>query len=133
MISDPIADFLFRIKNAYLVDKETVEIPYSKMKEKLAEILVKEGFVEKIKIETLSGNKKFKAIKAILKYENKKPALTHVKRISKPGVRIYAKKDRIPRVLSGLGTVILSTPKGLMVGKEARKRGLGGEMICEIW
>ena len=133
MISDPIADFLFRIKNAYLVNKETVEIPYSKMKEKLAEILVREGFVEKIKIETLSGNKKLKAIKAILKYENKKPALTHVKRISKPGIRIYAKKDRIPRVLSGLGTVILSTPKGLMIGKEARKRGLGGEMICEIW
>jgi len=133
MISDPIADFLFRIKNAYLVDKEIVNIPHSKIKENLAEVLVNKGFIEKIKVELLSKNKKIKTIKVTLKYKDKKPVLTHIKRISKPGARIYVKKDKIPRVLSGLGTVILSTPKGFMTGKEARKRELGGEMICEIW
>ena len=102
MVSDPIADLLIRIKNAYLAEKKTLSVPYSRIKEELAKILVKKGFVEKIKVEPLSHNKKLKALRVILKYKDRKPALTEVKRVSKPGVRIYVKKDKIPRVLSGL-------------------------------
>ena len=133
MISDPIADLLTRIKNAYLADKKTVSVPYSKTKENLVKILVKKGFIEKIKIESLPRSKKLKIIKVALKYQDKKPVLTGVKRVSKPGVRIYVKRDKIPRVLGGLGIVILSTSQGLMTGEEARKKGLGGEVICKIW
>lgn len=133
MISDPIADLLTRIKNAYLADKKTVSVPYSKTKENLVRILVKKGFIEKIKIESLPRSKKLKIIKVALKYQDKKPVLTGVKRVSKPGVRIYVKRDKIPRVLGGLGIVILSTSQGLMTGEEARKKGLGGEVICKIW
>lgn len=133
MVSDPIADFLFRIKNAYLADKKILSIPYSKMKERLAKVLAKKGFIEEVKVEPVTSSTKFKKIKITLKYKGKKPALTEVKRISKPGVRIYVKKEKIHRVLSGLGVLILSTSKGLMTGEEARRKGLGGEVICEMW
>jgi len=104
--------------------------------------LVKKGYIRSSKLAPpakpmvthgKAQSSKLKTLILTLKYKDKKPVLTNIKRISKPGVRIYVKKEKIPRVLGGLGTVILSTPKGLMTGKEARKKGLGGEVICEIW
>jgi len=129
MINDPIADFLIRIKNGYLAKKTEVSVPYSKIKENLGKILVEEGYLEKLKIK----NEKLKIIELTLKYEGKRPALTDVQRVSKPGLRIYVDKTKIPKVLGGLGITIISTPKGLMTDKEARKKGLGGEVICKVW
>lgn len=133
MTSDPIADLLFRIKNGYLANKEVISVPYSKMKERLVKILVKKGWLAGLRSEALAKGSRLKRLEITLKYENKKPVLTNVKRISKPGVRTYVKKGKIPRVLSGYGMVILSTPQGLMTGQEARKKKLGGEVICKIW
>lgn len=133
MISDPIADFLVRIKNGYLADKKMVVAPYSKVKENLGKILVRQGFIETIRTELSSDNKKFKNLRVGLKYEDKKPVLTEIKRVSKPGARIYTRKEKIPRVLGGFGTVIISTPRGLMTGREAKRKGLGGEIVCKMW
>lgn len=130
MLTDPIADMLIRIKNGYLARHKTVEFPYSKMKESLAEILVKTGFLAKTEV---LGQKKPPLVRVTLKYEGKTPALAGVQRVSKPGLRIYAGKDKLPQVLGGLGTVIVSTPRGLMTDKEAKKLGLGGEVICKVW
>jgi len=131
MLTDPIADFLIRIKNGYLARKKTVSAPYSKIKEELAKILVREGYIKSSKLKAQSS--KIKTLILTLKYRDKEPALTDVKRVSKPGVRIYTKKQLVPRFLSGLGTIIISTPQGLMTSQEARKKGLGGEIICKIW
>lgn len=128
-MTDPIADFLIRIKNGYLAGKKQVEVPYSKIKEKIAQILVKEGYLKEFKIENL----KFKILKLTLKYEGKKPALEEVRRISKPGLRIYAKAKKIPAVRFGFGITIVSTSSGLMTLSQARKKNLGGEVICQIW
>lgn len=132
-VSDPIGDFFARIKNAYQVNKKVVSVPYSKIKEEIAKILVKAGYLDKIKVEPLSRNKKLKNLEITLKYKGRKPVLTEIKRVSKPSVRIYVKKGKIPKVLSGLGLSVLSTSEGLMTGKEARKKGLGGEVICKVW
>jgi small subunit ribosomal protein S8 len=129
VVNDPIGDMLIRIKNGYLARKDVVEVPYSKMKEEIAKILVKEGYLKKFKIENL----KFKILKLELKYEGKKPVIEGIKRISKPGVRIYAKAKEIPRVKYGFGITIVSTPKGIMTDRQARKENLGGEVICQIW
>jgi len=116
-----------------------VEMPWSKMKEKMAEILVKEGFLKNAKVDgeqsrTVKGEKsQFKILELELKYEGKKAALNEVKRISKPGVRIYEKVNKIPKVRQGVGITIISTPQGLMTDKEARKNHQGGEIICQIW
>ena len=132
MISDPIADFLIRIKNGYLAKKREVTVPYSKLKENLAKILVEEGYLKELKTQN-SKLKTQKELLLTLKYEKKKPALTDVQRVSKPGLRIHAGKTKIPKVLGGLGATIISTPQGLMVDREARKKGLGGELICKVW
>ena len=126
---DTIGDMLIRIKNAYAVGKETVEIPYSKFKLNLAKILEREGYIGEIMTQ---GRKARKVIKIQLKYKNKIPALKGTKRISKPGRRIYVKKDEIPRPKFN-GKIIISTSYGLMTDKEAKKRKLGGEVICEVW
>jgi len=131
VVTDPIADFLIRIKNAYLVKKKLVEMPWSKMKEKMAEMLVKEGFLKSARVSTEKS--KFKILELELKYGGKRPAITEVKRISKPGVRIYGKVSKIPKVRQGVGITIVSTPQGLMTDKEARKNHQGGEIICQIW
>lgn len=132
VVTDPIADFLIRIKNGYLARKDLVEVRWSKMKESLAEILVKEGFLSKVKIKT--NESKFKFLELELKYQNKEPVLNDVKRISKPGVRLYAKAKKVPRVKTGWGGVtIISTSLGLMTHKEAQQKNLGGEIICQIW
>lgn len=132
-LSDPIGDFCARIKNAYQVNKKAVSVPYSKIKEEIAKILVKAGYLDKVSVKPLARNKKLKTLEIALKYKKQEPVLTEIKRVSKPGVRIYLKKEKIKRVLGGLGLMILSTSQGLMTGKEARKKGLGGEVICKVW
>ncbi len=129
---DLIADFLVRIKNGYLAKKTEVSVPYSKLNENLAKILVKEGYLDQLKTET-GKLKTSKELVVILKYEGKKPVLSDIKQVSKPGLRVYVRKGRIPRVLGGLGTTIVSTPQGVMPSQEAKVKGLGGEAICRVW
>ena len=131
-ISDPIADMLTRIRNANTAKHDTVDIPASKMKQAIADILLKEGYVKAVDV-IEDGN--FKTIKITLKYganKNEK-ILTGLKRISKPGLRVYASKDELPKVLGGLGTAIISTNKGVLTDKEARKENVGGEVLAFVW
>jgi small subunit ribosomal protein S8 len=137
---DPIADMLTRIRNASLVKKEEVVLPMSKVKFNIAKILEKEGFVSSVSIisggEDLKKNKAFKfdQIKIVLKYgEDGKSKVTLLKRISKPGRRIYVDRNSIGKVLNGFGISIISTSKGIMTGKEAQRQKIGGELICEIY
>jgi len=131
VMTDPIADFLTRIRNANSVNHEKVEIPASKVKRTLAEILKEEGFIKDV--EYIEDGKQG-ILRLYLKYgPNKQKVITGIKRISKPGLRVYAKKDQLPRVLGGLGVAIISTSQGIMSDKKARKKGLGGEVICYIW
>ena len=131
VVMHPVSDMLIRIKNAYQVGKRTVEVDYSKILNEIAKLLLKEGYLKNIKEEKV--NKNFKRLKLTLKYRFHQPSLTTIKIISKPGLRIYAKVDKIPQVREGIGITIVSTPKGLMTRKEARKANLGGEVICQIW
>jgi len=131
VMTDPIADFLTRIRNANSVNHEKVEIPASKIKKTLAEILKEEGFIKDY--EYIEDGKQG-IIRLYLKYgPNKEKVITGLKRISKPGLRVYVKKDQVPRVMGGLGIAIISTSCGVMSDREARKRKLGGEVICYIW
>ncbi|HPT08522.1 MAG TPA: 30S ribosomal protein S8 [bacterium] len=137
---DPIADMLTRIRNASLVKKEEIFLPMSKIKLNIAKILEKEGFVSSVNIvsagQDLQKNKtaKFDQIRIVLKYEaNGQPRVSLLKRISKPGRRVYVNKDSIGRVLNGFGISIISTSKGIMTGREAQKQKIGGEIICEIY
>ncbi|CAG7656664.1 30S ribosomal protein S8 [Paenibacillus allorhizosphaerae] len=131
VMSDPIADMLTRIRNANVVRHETVEIPASKVKREIAEILKKEGFIRDA--EYIEDNKQG-IIRLFLKYgPNQERVITGLKRISKPGLRVYAKSQEVPRVLGGLGIAILSTSKGVMTDKEARQSKAGGEVICYVW
>ena len=129
-VSDPIADTLTILRNALHARKETVEFPASKLLERLMVIFKKDGYVEDFRL--LKDNKQG-VLKVYLKYENTKPGITGIKRISRPGLRVYADNGRIPRVLSGLGTAVLSTSKGVITDREARKMKIGGEVICYIW
>jgi small subunit ribosomal protein S8 len=129
-VTDPISDFLLRIRNASKAKKLRVEIPASKMKQGLAEILKKESFIHDY---SLVEDNKQNVIKIQLKYRDGSSAITGMKRISKPGLRIYKDATELPRVLNGLGTAVISTSKGLMTDKEARSQSTGGEVICYIW
>ena len=130
-MSDPIADMLTRIRNANMVRHETVEIPASKMKRQIAEILKQEGFVRDA--EYIEDNKQG-IIRLFLKYgQNNERVITGLKRISKPGLRVYAKSTELPKVLGGLGIAIISTSKGVMTDKQARQTKSGGEVICYVW
>ena len=131
-MSDPIADMLTRIRNANIRKHETVDVPSSKMKLAIADILVNEGYVEKYE---LVENGKYKDIRLTLKYtpDKSQRIITGLKRISKPGLRVYAGKEDMPKVLGGLGTAIVSTNEGVLTDKESRKRGIGGEVLCFIW
>jgi len=138
---DPISDMITRIRNAAAVKKAEVVLPMSKVKFEVAKILEKEGWVQKT--EVVKGNfekgKKgedvsFDQLKIVLRYKKSgKPHISSLKRISKPGLRIYAKTTELPKVLNNLGIAIISTPQGIMTNKEARKKGVGGEVICEIY
>lgn len=131
VITDPIADMLTRIRNANVAKHEVVEVPASKLKKTIAEILVNEGYIGSLE-EYMDGT--LPMIKLTLKYgSNKERVISGLKRISKPGLRVYAQKEEIPKVLGGLGIAIISTSKGVMTDKEARKAGLGGEVLCYIW
>ena len=129
-VTDPISDFLTRIRNASKAKKVKVEIPSSKMKAGLAEILKKTGYIYDYKIDE---DNKQNVISVLLKYSDGEPAINGLKRISKPGLRIYKKSDELPRVLNGLGTAVISTSKGLLTEKEARRQDTGGEVVCYIW
>lgn len=131
MMSDPIADMLSRVRNGYLAHHRTVEVPYSRMKQSIAQILKQEGYVAETEVE--GDQPQNKTIKITLKYNRKQPAITHIKRISKPGLRVYNQHKQLRVPLDGYGTGIISTPKGIMTVKDARTQGLGGEIICEIW
>ena len=130
MMTDPIADMLTRIRNAQAVKHKTVDIPYSKIKYAIAKILEEEGFIEKAETKF---KKPRKVIRITLKYQNGEPAISGLKRVSKPGRRVYlsAKELKVPK--SGYGIGIVSTSQGLMTTLEAKKRRLGGELICEVW
>ncbi|MCX8075095.1 MAG: 30S ribosomal protein S8 [Clostridia bacterium] len=129
-VTDPIADMLTRIRNANTERHDTVDIPYSRVKKAIADILVNEGFVKSMDILQDGAHQ---TIRLALKYENKIRVLQGLKRISKPGLRIYADVEQLPRVLNGLGIAIISTSKGILTDKEARKQNLGGEVMAYIW
>ena len=132
MTSDPIADMLTRIRNANTAKHDTVDVPASKMKLAIAEILFNEGYIAKYDV-IEDGN--FKTIRITLKYgaDKNEKVITGLKRISKPGLRVYANKEDLPRVLGGLGTAIISTNHGVVTDKEARKLNVGGEVLCFVW
>ncbi len=131
-ISDPIADMLTRIRNANTAKHDTVDIPSSKMKKAIADILLSEGYVKSVEI---VNDGKFDVIRITLKYGKDKndKVLSGLRRISKPGLRIYADTDNLPKVLGGFGTAIISTNKGVITDKEARKLNVGGEVLAFIW
>jgi small subunit ribosomal protein S8 len=130
-MSDPIADFLTRIRNAGMVYHDKVEVPASRIKKELAELLKSEGYIKDV--EYIADDKQG-VIRMYLKYgPNRERVITGLKRISRPGLRVYAKKDEMPKVLGGLGIAVISTSKGIMTDKKARKEGLGGEVISYIW
>ena len=131
-MSDPIADMLTRIRNANTAKHDTVDIPASKIKVAIADILVDEGYISKYDI-VEDGN--FKSIRVTLKYgaDKNEKIITGIKRISKPGLRVYAGKDNLPKVLGGLGVAIISTNQGVITDKEARKLNVGGEVIAFVW
>ncbi|RZP24765.1 MAG: 30S ribosomal protein S8 [Candidatus Actinomarinales bacterium] len=131
MHSDPISDFLTRIRNAASVAKDYVSIPHSRLKERLANLLVDEGYLLSYKVK--EDNQK-KELVIELKYtEEGSPVLAGMQRISKPGKRVYMESNGIPRSMGGLGTVVVSTSRGLLSDSDARRRKLGGEIICEVW
>ncbi len=131
MLTDPIADMLTRIRNANRALHETVEMPSSRLKVEIARILKEEGYIRDYRVEK---GKSFDVLVIELKYgKNRERVITDLKRVSKPGRRVYARKDRVPRVLGGLGTAILSTSSGVMTGRAAQAKGIGGEVICFVW
>jgi len=133
MMTDPVADMLTRIRNAAMARHETTHVPASKMKKAIAELLKQEGYIADVRTEEW-GLKKRQTITITLKYGVERgAAFTGLKRVSRPGRRVYVRHDEIPRVLSGLGVSILSTSSGLMTDKEARRRKVGGELLCEVW
>ena len=131
-VTDPIADFLTRIRNAVSMKHASVSIPGSKIKIEIARILKDEGFIQDYSVER--GPTRQSMIRIRLYYHaNGQPAITGLKRISKPGLKVYVGKDEIPRYYGGLATSVLSTSKGIMTNKEARRQGVGGELLCYVW
>ncbi|HUX61476.1 MAG TPA: 30S ribosomal protein S8 [Ignavibacteriaceae bacterium] len=129
-VTDPISDFLTRIRNASKAKKIRVDIPSSTMKKSLAEILKRQKFI--VDYSVIEDNKQ-NILRVLLKYRNGSPAINGLKRISTPGLRVYKASDELPRVLGGLGVAVISTPKGLLTDKEAKKESVGGEIVCYIW
>ena len=132
MTSDPIADMLTRIRNGNIAKHDTVDVPASKMKQAIADILVNEGYIKKYEIIT-DGN--IRTIRITMKYgkDKNEKIISGLKRISKPGLRVYASKEELPKVLGGLGVAIISTNKGVITDKEARAQGVGGEVLAFVW
>src|SRR5258706_15491572 len=130
MVQDPIGDMIIQIKNATMAGRSSIELPFSKLKMALGAILLQEGYIASMQ---KVGDDPKASLHVGIKYVDGVRAITDVKRISKPGLRWYVNKHKIPQVVGGMGIAILSTPAGLMTGKEAKKRGLGGELLCKIW
>ena len=138
MVNDTISDMLTRIRNACLIKKTTVLIPFTRMNQQIAQILEREGFIRGFQV---SQTADFNSLVLILKYRSKQTysgkrkesCITNLKRISKPGLRIYSNHKEIPRILGGAGVIVLSTPQGVMTDREARSLGIGGEVLCSIW
>jgi len=134
MISDPIADMLTRIRNALMVGKPTCEIPNSKIKVEIARILKEEGYIEDF---TVGDEKPFPLITIQLKYfgarRERKPVISNIERVSKPGRRVYRQRTDLPRPMSGIGIAIVTTPKGVMTAQQARRERVGGEVLCYVW
>jgi len=133
MMTDPIADMLTRVRNANIAMHDDVRMPSSKLKEALAEVLRKEGYIEGFTVAD-DPNRPGRVLTITMKYSPERArTISGIRRVSKPGLRIYRKADKIPRVLGGLGVAVLSTSKGLMTDREARKAGVGGEVLCYVW
>ncbi|NCN51109.1 MAG: 30S ribosomal protein S8 [Candidatus Pacebacteria bacterium] len=129
-MTDPIADFIIRIKNAHMARKTVVEAPFSKVKKSIADILVNEGYLSSVEVRE---EKPFSMLVVTLKYIGRQPAINDVKRLSKPGRRVYSPSDAVPKALGGYGITIVSTSKGVMTDVAARKANVGGELLCQIW
>jgi len=131
MMTDPISDMLTRIRNASMARHDRAEMPHSHLKENLAHVLKSEGFLDDVRVSDGEG---LKTLTVVLRYgRDKQSAIDGVRRVSTPGRRVYVRHDRIPRVLSGMGVSVLSTSRGVMTDKDARKQRVGGELLCEIW
>jgi small subunit ribosomal protein S8 len=131
MVTDPIADMLTRIRNSLLARHDFTDIPTSKLKVAVAEVLKKEGYIQDFEMKA-DGN--HQQIRVHLAYANgKEPVIMGLQRISKPGLRVYAERREVPRVYGGLGIAIMSTPQGVMTGRDARRKGVGGEVLCYVW
>ncbi len=131
MMTDPIADMLTRIRNGVMVYKKSIDLPSSKMRHNLARILTEEKFIRGYKI--VSTGKPSPTLKVYLRYNEGKPVLKGIQRVSRPGRRVYAKLDKLPRVRGGLGVAILSTSKGVLTDRQAKMLGVGGEVLCYVW
>ena len=130
-LTDPVADFLTRIRNAMRARHQKLDVPASKLKAEIARILKEEGYIANYKPTEEDG---MKVIRVYLKYgPNNESVIRDLKRVSRPGCRVYVRRSEIPRVLGGMGINILTTPRGVMTGRQARKEGVGGELLCEIW
>ena len=130
-MTDPIADMLARIRNAVSAKHSRVDIPASKLKLEIARILKEEGYIANYKAVEEEGHK---VLRVYLKYSNSdEAAISNLERVSKPGCRVYVRRDEIPRVLGGMGINILTTPRGVMTGRQARREGVGGEVLCQVW
>jgi small subunit ribosomal protein S8 len=131
-LTDPVADMLARIRNAISARHQKVDVPASKLKTEIARILKEEGYIANFK--ATDNDEGHKVLRIYLKYSNgNEAAISNVERVSRPGCRVYVRRSEIPRVLGGLGINILTTPRGVMTGRQARKEGLGGEVLCEVW
>ncbi len=128
-MSDPVADMLTRIRNAHMVNKKKVNIPASNLKSAIASVMQQEGYIESFSV---AGEKSDKTLAINLKYYQNKPVIDSLERISKPSLRVYAKSTEMPSVMSGLGIVVVSTPKGVMTGQSASAQNLGGEILCSV-
>lgn len=130
MVNDPIGDLLIQIKNAYRAGKSVAVLPHSRLKEAVAQILAQEKYLAAVSV---TGERPKKTLELALRYDGATPAVTDLKRKSKPGLRLYVGATAIPTVVGGMGVAIVSTPQGIMTGKEARKKHIGGELLCEVW
>ena len=130
-MTDPLADMFLRIRNGSIAKFEKVDIPSSKIKREIARVLKEEGFIKNFKV--VPGEQQREKLQIFLKYDENRKGIIHLKRVSRPGRRIYVKNDRIPSVMSGLGTSILSTPRGVLTDKAARQANVGGEVVCYVW
>jgi small subunit ribosomal protein S8 len=132
-MTDPLADMLTRIRNANVAMHDTVRMPSSKLKEALAGVLTKEGYIESFEVST-DGNRPGRVLEIRMKYApDRSRTISGIRRVSKPGLRVYTAADKLPRVLGGLGVAVLSTSQGLLTDREARKRRVGGEVLCFVW